>query len=113
MGKNRGRLRLHERITRLYKVTNILETLVPEMVDSILPSLIGVCTCEMCRADVICLTLNQVKPRYVVHRYGEIMSRAEFEGLQKKAEIISVITRSARQIAGKPHSERPARFTDK
>jgi len=90
---------------KMYKVTNILEKIVTEKVDSILPTLVGFCACEQCRADIICLTLNRLPPRYVVHRYSEILSWGEFETLQKKTEIVSTIVRSARQVAGNPHQD--------
>lgn len=93
----------------MYKIINITEKTVTETVDSILPTLTNVCCCDRCRADIICLTLNRLPPRYVVHRYGEILSEAEFESLQKKTEIIANVMKSIREIQELPHEDKPSR----
>ena len=89
----------------MYEITNILEKIVADKVDSILPTMEGVCACKQCRADIICLSLNGLPPRYVVHRMGEILGMAEIETLQKKTEIVTTILRSARQVAENPHQD--------
>jgi competence protein ComFB len=89
----------------MYEITNILEKIVTDRVDSILPTLDGVCACDQCRADIICLCLNGLQPCYVVHRIGEILGMAEFETTQKKTEIMTTILRSARQVAENPHQD--------
>ncbi len=93
----------------MFQIVNMIEQAVTEAVDNILPTLPNVCRCERCRADVICLTLNQLPPRYVVNRWGEIMSEAEFESAQRKAEVIAAVMKSVRKIAGRPHDDRPLR----
>ncbi len=91
----------------MFQIVNMIEQAVTEAVDNILPTLPNVCRCERCRADVICLTLNQLPPRYVVNRFGTVLSRAEFDSLQRKAEIISSVMRSIRKIQEKPHDDHP------
>lgn len=95
----------------MYKVTNILEQVVTELVDEILSTLSNVCGCDRCRADITCLTLNRLPPRYVTHRYGEILSRAEFDRPQGRTEIITAIMAAIRQIQNRPHDDKPSRKT--
>jgi competence protein ComFB len=91
-----------------YRIVNIIEGAVTETVDSVLPTL-DACHCDQCKADIICLVLNQLEPRYVVHRYGQILSRAEFDAPQKHAEILSAVMRAVKKIHGRPHDDRPSR----
>jgi competence protein ComFB len=90
-----------------YQVMNIVEKIVQEGVNEILPGLDNVCRCDKCRADIAAMALNQIAPRYVVNRTAEIISHGEFETPQWRAEILTAILRASRKIALHPHLERP------
>ncbi len=91
----------------MYQVVNMMEKAVLETVDSVLSTISNVCPCERCKADIVCLTLNQLEPRYVIHRYGEILSRAEFDTPQRQAEIITAVMKAVHKIQLKPHIDKP------
>jgi competence protein ComFB len=93
----------------MYQVANLMEKVVREVLEDILPTLSGFCGCERCRADVICWALNQLPPRYVSYRYGEILSEAEFESAQRRAEVIATLMHAVRRVQSLPHDDRPSR----
>lgn len=59
-----------------YILENITRQLVEENLEKIWPSL-DVCHCRKCFLDVLALTLNKLKPKYVTSLKGELYGRLE------------------------------------
>lgn len=50
----------------------------------------SVCKCEECVIDIVCFSLNRIKPNYSASLYGSLYSRADAEN--KSEEIERVVT---------------------
>ena len=48
-----------------------------------------VCACQLCRIDVICYTLNRIKPLYVVSSRG--FARIEQDSLEKQQKEVDIV----------------------
>lgn len=85
-----------------YKVTNIVEGLIWEEVDTVLSRKEGACRCDKCRADIAAYALNQVKPRYVVSRKGEAMARAQVLAGDYRVGLLVAITEAVEIVSNYP-----------
>jgi len=63
------------------------------------------CTCDQCRMDIICYTLNRMRPHYIVSNRGA--SRVRWESIERQqqiADITALIHEGFRQVH---HNQRP------
>ncbi|MCL2602051.1 MAG: late competence development ComFB family protein [Treponema sp.] len=63
------------------------------------------CTCEQCRMDIICYTLNRLQPHYIVSSRG--VFRAQQTGIERQqqiADITALIHEGFKQVF---HNQRP------
>ncbi|WZL71455.1 late competence development ComFB family protein [Clostridiaceae bacterium 35-E11] len=51
---------------------NYMEDVVEKLLPSILKSFPNLCTCQLCIEDIKALTLNHLKPHYVVTERGQL-----------------------------------------
>ena len=89
-----------ESIMAEYK--NIMENLVEDEFERAKGSL-NCCTCEACRNDIIAYALNQLPPKYVATRKGEVYSRALILGFRPSSVKnlgTAVISRSFSGLIG-------------
>lgn len=86
---------------------NIMEDLVLEEFESAAQTL-GCCTCEDCRNDIIAYALNQLPPKYVATRTGEVYSKTFILRNQHYADVMAALTKGARLVADHPrHRDQP------
>jgi len=85
-------------------LSNFMERLVREKVDSIIKS-VGMCGCEQCRLDVMALALNALPPKYVVTEKGEIYTRLDGMREQIAADVVRELTKAAEVVSGNPRHE--------
>lgn len=82
---------------------NVMQDMVKNAVDSYLQSQTkSVCSCDVCRLDMMAFALNQLPPRYVVTREGEVFSKAKYLENQHRTDILSVVVRAASLVSGNP-----------
>jgi len=63
------------------------------------------CTCNQCRMDIICYTLNRVQPHYIMSNRGASRVQADtFERQQQVADITALIHEGFRKVN---HNQRP------
>jgi len=63
------------------------------------------CTCDLCRLDIICYTLNRVRPHYIASNRGVSRAQKEsFEWQQQIADITALIHEGFRLVK---HNQRP------
>ena len=82
-------------------IQNYMEICVQEMLPSILKG-INSCTCEKCMLDVMAISLNSLKPKYVVTRRGELYSKLAMLRHQFDVDIIAAVTKAAVIVARDP-----------
>lgn len=80
---------------------NVMEEIVRKEINNCSNSL-GICTCESCMLDLIALTLNHMKPRYVNTEKGELMSKINQLSQTSQTEIVSTIATAAEIIKKNP-----------
>jgi competence protein ComFB len=63
------------------------------------------CTCNQCRIDVICYSLNRLRPHYIVsHRGASRVQQEVFELQQQAADITALIHEGIKRVK---HNQRP------
>ena len=90
---------------------NTMEDEVISRVDEIFKTFKGeettaeLCTCEQCRMDVICFTLNRLRPHYIVsHRGASRVGQEVFAWQQQAADIAALINDGVKRVK---HNQRP------
>ena len=73
---------------------NVMEDKVTDLTANLMEEEKNFCSCNRCQLDVIALTLNRIKPKYVVTNKGELYSRAQMMTSQFDADIVKEITKS-------------------
>lgn len=82
-------------------VKNLMEDMVERKLDQMLPML-NCCNCEVCRTDILCYTLNRVKPKYVATSQGELLSRIDSLSSSFDIAIVTEITNASEIIKNNP-----------
>ena len=75
-------------------VKNIMEDMVERKLENMLPQL-NVCTCEICRTDILCYALNRLKPKYVATSQGELLSKIDSLSSTFDMSVVTQITAAA------------------
>ncbi|MBR5967245.1 MAG: late competence development ComFB family protein [Lachnospiraceae bacterium] len=78
-------------------VKNIMEDMVERKLDSMMPQL-DVCSCEICRTDILCYALNRLKPKYVATSQGELLSKIDSLSATFDIAIITQISAAAQVV---------------
>ncbi|TCP52421.1 competence protein ComFB [Tumebacillus sp. BK434] len=84
------------------KVTNLMEQIVEEVLDEQWHYLNVSCPCELCKNDILAVTLNALPPRYVAHDRGRVIVQARMMQEQMKADVLREIARAAGIVSTKP-----------
>ncbi len=80
---------------------NIMEKVVENEVDRCSKEL-GVCTCSICRNDLICLSLNLLPTKYVNTDKGELFSKLDKLSGNFQAKVLSAIATASETVKKTP-----------
>ena len=80
---------------------NIMEALVEEEFERAKNTL-NCCTCEACRNDIIAFALNQLPPKYVATRKGEVYSKTYILRNQHYADMMAALAKGANLVRENP-----------
>ncbi len=84
------------------KLHNVMEDLIQKGIDENISNL-GICPCPICRKDLLTLTLNNVKPKYVSTEKGQIIAKAvSLVSREENTMLLAQITHYAKQIRENP-----------
>lgn len=78
-------------------VKNIMEDMVERKLEAMMPQL-DVCSCEICRTDILCYALNRLKPKYVATSQGELLSKIDSLSSTFDIAIITQISAAAQVV---------------
>ncbi len=81
---------------------NVMEDIVKEEIEKNLDTL-EICTCDMCKRDLLTLTLNRLQPKYVSSQKGAIISKVDQLSSQVQMEIAINMAKAAEIIRKHPH----------
>ncbi|MHB1041860.1 MAG: late competence development ComFB family protein [Eubacteriales bacterium] len=87
----------------MFKLINVMEILVLDVLDEVLRTRKDICDCERCRLDLAAICLNKLPPSYVVTLEGEIFLRTNALRQQFKVDVYSVITQAVAVVSKHPH----------
>ncbi len=87
-------------------VKNLMEDIVDRKLDKMLPQL-NVCTCDICKTDILCYALNRLKPKYVATSQGELLSRIDSLSATFDIAIITELTAGAEIVRKNPRHNTP------
>lgn len=85
------------------RVHNVMEDLINAEIEKNMDSL-GICSCPKCRKDLLTLTLNHVKPKYVSTETGNAaIKAAQMASINDQIHLLTEITYCAQKIKDNPH----------
>lgn len=87
------------------KLYNLLEEEVLEQVKDILKNRKDICTCDKCRMDIAAITLNNLKPRYVVTDKGRVYGKLDTLNYQFGVDLTKEITKAIEIVKNSPKHE--------
>lgn len=60
------------------------------------------CTCEKCKLDIMAITLNKLKPKYVSSDEGEVLIKVLYSDIQLQYDVIKEITLATMVVENNP-----------
>jgi competence protein ComFB len=85
---------------------NVVEDVVKLLYDELRGSVAEFCGCELCREDVLVYALNRMAPHYVATLKGEVLTRLELLGDQRRADASIALMEGFRAVAAAPRCGR-------
>lgn len=79
---------------------NLMEKEVFYAIDKVLQDMDNICKCKKCKLDIAAISLNNLKPKYVVTEEGYLFSKANNLNCQFSADVITAVTKAI-EIVGK------------
>jgi competence protein ComFB len=82
---------------------NVVEDLVEEWLEKVLPQY-SCCKCSKCRLDMMAMSLNKLKPHYVVAR--NVYSKTRYLSSVLQSDIMMAVVTSVEFIKDHPRHDR-------
>ncbi|NLW25570.1 MAG: late competence development ComFB family protein [Clostridia bacterium] len=76
------------------KPINLTELMVEEVFKGLTMKRKDFCCCDRCRADIMAIALNNLKPRYVVTEKGQAFAKASFLNCQISTDVLVEINKA-------------------
>ncbi|MDD9150753.1 MULTISPECIES: late competence development ComFB family protein [unclassified Sporolactobacillus] len=83
-------------------IHNVMEEAVEDILDKQWENLAVSCHCPECKMDVLALSLNRLKPRYVRNQAGGMYAKADLMTEQSRATILTAIVESSKVVSACP-----------
>lgn len=84
---------------------NITEEDVEQMLNSLLPGMPDICSCDICRLDMATYALNRLKPNYVRSDKGALFHKVNVSSSQAKTDILSTVVSAINTISAHPNHD--------
>ncbi len=82
-------------------IINLAEVLAYEKMEEVMGKL-NVCTCRLCQADVLALTLNYLPQKYVTTDEDKQKMQLDLYRKQYETDLLSALTRACVRVKGSP-----------
>ncbi|MDR1689110.1 MAG: late competence development ComFB family protein [Clostridiales bacterium] len=82
-------------------IRNFMEDMVADTIDGVIKNM-DVCGCEKCRMDITAIALNNLPPKYVVTRKGQLFTKLSVLQHQFDADLTSAISKAAVIVSENP-----------
>ncbi|MBQ3497320.1 MAG: late competence development ComFB family protein [Oscillospiraceae bacterium] len=87
-----------------YDFVNVMQLIVERKAKKYM-ALFGVCECSKCFADVCAIALNNLPPKYAVHRSGDVASTVSVCEGRFEASAVAQVTKACRIVMENPQHE--------
>lgn len=87
------------------KLHNLMEDEVIRIINELLKDREDMCTCDKCKLDIAAITLNNLKPKYVVTEKGGLFAKVEILNCQFDVDLIKEVTKAAKIVGDEPQHE--------
>lgn len=84
------------------QLTNYMEKIVLDRLDTVLTMFPNVCTCDACKQDIANLALNHLPPKYTSSEKGAIFLNMEAQNKQYDAQVVQEIVKAIGIISQNP-----------
>jgi len=88
----------------LNELKNYMEDCVELAMDQVLPGL-KICLCEMCRCDIAAMALNDLPPKYIVTRKGQLYTKLNTLQHQFGIDVTTAVIKAAELVSQNPRHE--------
>lgn len=83
---------------------NLTEHMVKDKTEEIMEKL-NLCTCPICRLDVVALALNSLPNKFITTDYGRLHLQLEIYKKQYETDVVSAITKACVRVKVSPRHE--------
>ena len=87
------------------KARNIMEDIVAKYLDEMLAMRFDICTCDICKQDMIAFTLTRLPPKYVTTDSGAIHTIIEQVRVEQSSQILKELVAAIQTIGSNPRHE--------
>jgi len=85
------------------KINNYMEELVRNKMDVVIKTMENnICRCDLCEMDRFAIALNNLPPKYVVTRKGEIFAKLNVMQGQFDVDVLSAVTSAIVRVEKTP-----------
>lgn len=86
----------------MYELKNYTEIMVNNTMNAILSKYPELCKCQKCILDIKALSLNRLRPRYVVTQSGEVYKKIDELDRQYYADTVAAVTEAITIVMKNP-----------
>ncbi|MCF6464237.1 late competence development ComFB family protein [Clostridium sp. Cult1] len=87
------------------ELRNLIEDEVIYTINRLLKDRKDICTCDKCKMDIAAITLNNLKPKYVVTEKGKLYGKIDTIDYQFDADLVREIVKAIEIVGDNPHHE--------
>ena len=87
------------------ELRNLIEDEVIYTINRLLKDRKDICTCDKCKMDIAAITLNNLKPKYVITEKGKLYGKIDTIDYQFDADLIRKIVKAIKIVGDNPHHE--------
>ena len=75
---------------------------VERQLDTLLPTMPNICSCDICRSDMAAYALNRLKPNYVRSNKGALFHKVNNSSTQAKTDLMTAVITAINTIGARP-----------
>lgn len=87
------------------ELENLIQYEVECVIEKLLKDRTDICTCDKCRLDISAISLNNLKPKYVVTDKGRLYAKLETLSYQYETDVTIEVTKAIKIVSGNPRHE--------
>lgn len=87
------------------RYVNLMENIVEHKIMQVVNKNPEWCSCEQCISDMMCISLNKIKPKYVNTKVGEIMTKNVKISKQDEIDMLAIILESCKIVVNAPRHD--------